>query len=204
MIGRPVQALVHDSIRLCELWHQRFAHLYYRALPALRKMVTGLPELEVEHDGICRGCALGKNAKGSFPSSDSRPKRILDLVHSDVCGLMTVTSLCGFLYYVIFIDDFSQKTLIYFMNTKDEVFSRFQKFGARVENLIGKQIKVLRLDNGGEYTSKDLSNFCKEARIKKELTDPYNPQQNRVAKRKNRSIVEATKAMICDQDLPMF
>jgi hypothetical protein len=101
--------LVHDNISLCELWHQIFAHLHYRDLPTLKRMVTGLPELQVEHDGICRGCALGKNAKGYFPRSDNRSKGILDLVHSDVCGPMTVASLGGFMYYVIFIDDFSRR-----------------------------------------------------------------------------------------------
>jgi transposase InsO family protein len=171
-----------------------FSHLHYRALPTLKRMVTGLPELQVEHDGICRGCALGKNAKGYFPSSDSRSKGILDLVHSDVCGPMTVASLGGFLYYVIFIDDFSRKTWIFFMKTKDEVFSRFQEFKAQVENLTGKKIKVLRSDNGGEYTSRDFSDFCKEAGIKRELIVPYNPQQNGVAERKNRSIVEAVQS----------
>jgi hypothetical protein len=60
-----------------------------------------------------------------YPSSDSRSKGILDLVHSDVCGSMSVSSLGGFLYYVTFIDDFSRKTWIYFMKTKDEVFNRF-------------------------------------------------------------------------------
>jgi hypothetical protein len=97
-----VQALVHDSISLSELWHKRLAHLHYRALPALGKMVTGLPPLRVEHDGVCRGCALGKNAKGTFSSSDSRSKGVLDLIHSYLCGPMTVSSLSGYLYYVIF------------------------------------------------------------------------------------------------------
>lgn len=142
----------------------------------MRKMIISLPELQVEHDGICRGCALGKNAKGSFLSSDSRSKRILDLVHLDVCGSMIVPSLGGFSYYVIFIDDFSWKTWIYLMKTKDEVFSRFHDFRAQVESLTGKQIRVLRSDNGGEYTSKDFNDFCKKARIKRELIVPYNPQ----------------------------
>jgi hypothetical protein len=93
---------MHDSISLSELWHRRLAHLHYRALPALGKMVTGLSTLSVEHDGICRGCALGKNANGSFPGNDNRSKGILDLVHSDLCGPMTVASLSGYLYYVIF------------------------------------------------------------------------------------------------------
>jgi transposase InsO family protein len=197
---------VHDSISLSELWHRRLAHLHYRALPALGKMVTGLPQLRVEHDGICRGCALGKNAKGSFPSSDNRSKGILDLVHSDLCGPMTIASLSGYLYYVIFVDDYSRKTWIYFLKSKEseEVLGRFQEYRAQVENLTGKKIKILRSDNGGEYTSKGFCDFCVEAGIKREYTVPYNPQQNGVAERKNRSIVEATKAMIHDQSLPMF
>jgi hypothetical protein len=68
---------VHDSISVNELWHRRLAHLHYRALPVLGKIVTGLPQLRVEHDGICRDCALGTNARGSFSSSESRSKGIL-------------------------------------------------------------------------------------------------------------------------------
>jgi transposase InsO family protein len=74
---------------------------------------------------------------------------------------------------------------------------------ALVENLTGRKIKVLRLDNGGEYTSKDFNNFCIEAVIKREFRVPYNPQQNGVAERKNRTIIEETKATIHDQSLPM-
>jgi hypothetical protein len=100
--GRPAQALVHDNISLCELCHWRFFHLHYRALPVLRRMVTGIPKLQAEHEGVCKGCTLGKNTKGPYASSDSRSKGILDLVHSGVCGPMTVSSLGGFLYYVTF------------------------------------------------------------------------------------------------------
>jgi hypothetical protein len=175
LIVRPVQALIHDSINLSELWHRRLAHLHYRALPTLGKMVTSLPKIHVEHDGIYRGCALGKNAKGSFPSNDNRSKGILDLVHADLCGPMTVASLSGYLYYVIFIDDHFRKTWIYFLKTKDGVLSRFQEYRAQVENLTKKKIKVLRSDNGGEYTSQDFSDFCIEARIKREYIVPYNP-----------------------------
>ena len=66
------------------------------------------------------------------------------------------------------------------------------------------RIKILRLDNGGEYTCTEFNAFCKEAGIKRELTVPYNPQQNGFAERKNRTIVEAAKATIHDQSLPMF
>lgn len=175
LAGHQVQALVHDSNRLTELWHRRFAHLHYRALPALKEIISGVPELPDGHEGVCMGCALGKNTKKSFPSSDGKSKGILDLVHSDVCGPMTVASLGGFLYFTTFIDDFSRKTWIYFLKRKDEVFSKFKEFKALVENSTNRKIKVLRSDNGGEYTSKDFNNFCKSAGIKKESTVPYNP-----------------------------
>jgi hypothetical protein len=101
-------------------------HLHYRALSIPREIVTSLPEFSVEQKSVCKGCALGKNAKVAFPSSESKSKGILDLIHSDVCGLMLVASVQGFSYRVTFIDEFSRKTWIFFMKTKDEVFSRFQ------------------------------------------------------------------------------
>ena len=119
-----------------ELWHRRLAHLHYRALPSLRKVVIGLPEFEVQHDGVCRGCALGKNVKKPFPNSDTRAKRILDLIHLDLCGRMSVATQSEHLYFMTFIDDYSRKNWIYFLKSKEsyEVLDRFQEFKALVEN----------------------------------------------------------------------
>jgi transposase InsO family protein len=99
----------------------------------------------------------------------------MEIIHLDVCGQMTVPSLGNFLYYVTFIDDFSCKTWIYFLKAKDEVFNKFQEFKALVENLSERKIKILRSNHGGEYTSNEFQDFCREARIKRELTTPYNP-----------------------------
>lgn len=99
-------------------------------------------------------------------------------MHSDLCGPMTKTSLSGSWYHVISVDDFSRKTWIYFLKTKEseEVLNRFQEFKAQVENLSGKKIKVLRSNNGGEYTSSGFNDFCKEAGIKREYIVLYNPK----------------------------
>jgi len=91
---------------------------------------------------------FGKHTKVAFPTSEHRSKEILDLVHSDVCGQMSIVSILESIYYVSFLDDFSSKTWIYFLKTNDQVFSRFQEFKALVENQIGKKIKILRSDNG--------------------------------------------------------
>jgi hypothetical protein len=117
---------------------------------------------------------------------------------------MPVKSLGVSSYYVIFIDDYSRKTWLYLLKTKDEVFNKFQEFKEKIENLTNKKIKTLRIDNGGEYTSKEFVEFCKSSGIRRELIVPHNPQQNGVAKRKNRSIEETVKSLLNDQGLSMF
>jgi hypothetical protein len=106
-------------------------------------MVMGLPEIQEKLDDVCKGCAQGKNMKHSFSSSDRRSKRVLDIVHSDVCGPMSTTSLRGYVYYVSFIDDYSCKTWIYLLKEKNEMFGKFKQFKALVENLIEWKIKTL-------------------------------------------------------------
>jgi hypothetical protein len=185
--GHSEAAMTHAIENSCELWHRRLAHINYKALPYICKAVTGLPELKGDHKGICNGCAQGKNIKNPFPKRDNKTEGVLELIHSDVCGPMPSSSISGYVYYVSFIDDYSRKTWIYFLKTKDEVFSKFKEFKALIENLSERKIKILRSDNGGEYTSKEFVNFCKDVGIKRELTTPYNPQQNGVAERKEQN-----------------
>ena len=91
---------------------------------------------------------MGKNIKKPFLKSKHRSKDPLDLVHSDVCGPMSIQSFSGYSYCVTFIDDYSKKTWIYFLKAKSEVFERFREFKTLVENQIGKKIQVLRTNNG--------------------------------------------------------
>ena len=90
----------------------------------------------------------------------------------------------------------------YFMKNKDEVFSKFKEFKALIKNHTEKKTKTFRSDNGGEFTSNEFKDLCKYLRIKRDLTTPYNPQHNGVAERKNRTIMEAARAMLHDQDIP--
>ena len=86
-----------------------------------------------------------------FPSGAKRANKILELVHSDVFGPVSVPSLGKSVYYVSFIDDFSRNTWIYFLRKKSEVFDKFKEFKALVENQTEKKIKALRKYNGGEF-----------------------------------------------------
>jgi hypothetical protein len=179
--GHSDVALTHSTKIPCELWHRRLAHINYKSLPYVRKVVTGLPKVKVDHEGVCKVRAHRKNIKNHFPKSDSKAEGILELVHSNVCGSMPSTSLSGYAYYVSFIDDYSHKTWVYFLKSKDEVLGKFKEFKALVENLSESKIQILRSNNGREYTSNEFRRFCRDVVIKRELTTPYNPQQNGVA-----------------------
>ena len=100
----------------------------------------------------------------------------MEIIHSDVCGMMSSNSLTRYVYYVSFIDDFSRKTWIYFFKIKDEVFSKFKEFKALIENHTEKKIKTFRSDNGREFTSNEFKELCRESGIKRELTTAYNPK----------------------------
>jgi transposase InsO family protein len=195
--------MTHAIENPCEIWHRILAHIKYKAFPYVCKIVIGIPKIKVDHEGACNGCAQGKNIKNPFLKRDSKEEGVLELIHLDVCGPIPSSSISGYVYYVFFIDDYSRKTLVYFLKSKYEVFSKFKEFKALIENLFVKRIKILRSDNGGEYTSKEFQKYCKYVGIKRDLTTPYNPQQNGVEKRKNITIMEAMKTMIHDQDIPM-
>ena len=89
------------------------------------------------------------------------------------------------------------------MKNKDEVFNKFKQFKALIKNHTENKIKTIRSDNGREFTSNEFKELCKESGIKRELSTFYNPQQNGLAERNNRTIMEAARAMLHDEDIPM-
>jgi hypothetical protein len=122
-------------------------------------MVTELPEIQAKLDDVCKGCAQGKNVNHSFPKNDIKSKRVLDIMHSDVCGLMSTNSLRGYVYYVSFVDDYSHKIWIYLLKEKNEVFGKFKEFKALVENLTERKINTLQSYNGGEFNSEEFKEY---------------------------------------------
>ena len=115
---------IHFTKHVCVL--HLLVHVNYKALPIMSKVVKGLPKIQINHEGVCKGCAQGKNTKNTFPSNTSKAKWILDIVHSNVCSPMSATSLSGRVYYVYFIDEYSHNNWIYFLKSKEKVFGKFK------------------------------------------------------------------------------
>ena len=126
---------------------------------------------------------------------------MLELVHSNVCELNGVLTRGGKRYFITFIDDFSRFTYVYLMRNKDESFDMFKRYKNEVENKKDRKIKILRSDRGGEYFPNDFSMFCEEHGIIHQSSAPYIAQQNGLAKRKNRTLVDIVNAMILSVEL---
>jgi 5'-3' exoribonuclease 2 len=158
-----------------------------------RGKLPGLKSVEVD---LCESCILGKQKRVNFKKARRAPaKEKLELVHTDVWGPASVSSIGGKQYFVTFIDDHSRKVWVYFLRHKSDVFEAFKKWKAMVENETGLKIKKLRSDNGGEYEDNEFKKFCYQSRIKLIRTVPGTPQQNGTAERMNRTLIEKARSM---------
>ncbi|KAG7536931.1 Reverse transcriptase RNA-dependent DNA polymerase [Arabidopsis suecica] len=176
------------------LWHERLGHPHSRALSLL------LPGFSYDCSN-CEACILGKHCKTVFPKSNAIYENCFDLVHSDVW-----TSPCAsrdnLKYFVTFIDEKSKYTWITLLPSKDRVYDAFINFQNHVTNQFNAKIKILRTDNGGEYTSNKLKDHLEKCGILHQTSCPYNPQQNGVAERKNRHLMEVSRAMMFQKHMP--
>ena len=181
------------------LWHQRFGHLNERSLQKLARdnMVKGLDFNHTKDIDFCETCIKGKRKKSAFPTSgSSRAKQPLDLVHSDLCGKINARSLGGAEYFLTFIDDCTHFTWVYMLKQKNEVFYCFLRWKVLVEKSSGRKLKTIRTDNGGEYTSTAFEEYLTSEGIRHERTIPRTPEQNGVAERMNRTLVEMVRSML--------
>lgn len=134
-------------------------------------MVDGLPEF------------TSPTLLRMFVKNVLRAKKPLEIVHSDICGPINPISNDGKRYFITFIDDYSRKIWVFFLQEKFEAFIAFKIFKIHIEKEVGSFIKVLRTDRGGEYCSNDFSDFLVTHGIRRELTAAYTPQQNGVCER---------------------
>ncbi|KAI5336087.1 hypothetical protein L3X38_026221 [Prunus dulcis] len=187
------------------MWHRRLGHLNMSSLKLLQaqEMVVGLLEINAVKE-VCEGCVLGKQCRETFPrAATTRASTPLELIHSDICGPMQIVTKASNRYFLTFIDDCTRMCWIYFLRYKSEAFNVFKRFKATVELQSGYMLRKLRSDKGGEYKSIEFNKFCEEMGMERQLTVAYSPQQNGVAERKNRTIVEMAKCMMFEKKMPL-
>ncbi|KAI3668905.1 hypothetical protein L6452_40122 [Arctium lappa] len=206
LVGDTVSsdACVADSSRNLDatrLWHLRLGHTSEKNLEILRKRKLIAVDTPTSLD-FCSECVSGKQTRVSFGAGKHNTNGILDYVHTDVWGPSSTHSLSGSKYYVTFIDDFSHKLWVYVIKLKSDVFEIFKTWLALVEVETGRKLKVLRSDNGGEYTSGNFKDFCSRRGIHRHYTTPGDPQSNGVAERMNMTLLKKVRCMLVTSGFP--
>ncbi|KAJ4755031.1 hypothetical protein LUZ62_089436 [Rhynchospora pubera] len=188
LLGERVNALT---------WHYRLGHPAMHTTSKLLSLFD-LPCTSTKLD-VCEHCAVAKCHKLPFSSSTTVTTAPLELIHADVWGPAPVVTANGFKYFVLFVDDFSKFSWIFFLSSKAEVVTVFSSFKLQVENLFSTNIKILHTDGGTEFSP--LTRLYPQ--VVHQLTCPHTPEQNGVVERKNRHILELALAVIDHACIPL-
>ncbi|KAJ9544647.1 hypothetical protein OSB04_024354 [Centaurea solstitialis] len=184
------------------LWHCRLGHINKKRVELLLKGGF-LGTFDYKPFDNCESCLSGKMTKQPFNKENERATDLLEIVHIDVCGPFSHVARGGYRYFITFTDNFSRYGYVYLMRHKSESFDRFREFQNEVQNQLGRKIKFLRSDRGGEYLSDEFDNHLMECGIVSQLTPPYTPQMNGVSERRNRTLLDMVRSMMCHSTLPI-
>ena len=182
------------------LWYRRLGHASFGYL---KKLFPSLFAKSNISGFRCDICELAKSHRASFPLILNKSPFPFMVIRSDVWGSSKVPTLSGSRWFVTFIDDCTKITWLCLMKTKDEVNLLFQNFHKVIETQYNAKVRVLRSDNGGEYQSSDLQKYLEGHDIIHQTTCSNTPQQNGVAERKNRHLLEVVRASLIAAKTPI-
>ncbi|KAL4342158.1 hypothetical protein GQ457_08G026470 [Hibiscus cannabinus] len=189
------------------LWHRRLGHI---SIERIKRLVNDgvLNTLDFTDFDTCVDCIKGKQTNKSKKGA-KRSSTILEIIHSDIC--CPDMDVQGQKYFITFIDDYSRYMYLYMLHHKSEALEAFKVFKAEVEKQCGKQIKIVRTDRGGEYYGRYTENgqvpgpfakFLQDNGIVGQYTMPGSPDQNGVAERRNRTLMDMVRSMLSGSKLP--
>ncbi|CAA7053517.1 unnamed protein product [Microthlaspi erraticum] len=193
------------------LWHQRLCHISKERMMRLVKNEI-LPQLDFSDLNVCIDCIKGKQTKHVVKKPATRSTQLLELIHTDICGPFDAPSWSGEKYFITFIDDYSRYGYTYLLHEKSQSVNVLKVFIDEVERQLERKIKVVRSDRGGEFYGKfnesgqcpgPFAKLLESKGICAQYTMPGTPQQNGVAERRNRTLIEMVRSMLSNSSLPL-
>lgn len=196
-------ALAESSCSDLFRWHVRLGHL--NAADLVKMVNCGvLPNIKAddrEQVARCTTCMKGKMTALPFKSSHNLSLEPLQIVHSDVVGPFREEGTGRAKYFVTFIDDCTRWCEVYCMRLKSGVYEAFKAYQQMFEKQTGLKIKCLQTDNGREYVNNDFDKYLADEGIQRRLTIPRTPEQNGVAERQNRTLLDMARCLLLQAGL---
>ncbi|CAB0012102.1 unnamed protein product [Nesidiocoris tenuis] len=182
-----------SSLLDANVWHYRMGHLNKEGLRQLN-----LPS-QID---VCPACIEGKSTRLPFHRQEKRTRTIGELIHSDLCGIITPPTYEGHRYFQVILDDFSHFVVVRLLKAKSEAEENIMDYIAEVERQHGVRVKRLRVDNGGEFSSNAFLKFARKKGLKIESTCPYSSSSSGKVERMNRTLMDMVRVKIADSGIP--
>ncbi|KAJ9544821.1 hypothetical protein OSB04_024528 [Centaurea solstitialis] len=186
------------------LWHKRLSHLNFKTLNQLciNNLVVGLPDLRYTKVSFCSACEKGKQTRASFKSKQIFSiSSSLQLLHMDLFGPVNVQSIAGKKYTLVIVDEYSRYTWVFFLRSKSDAPEEIILFVRKMEKLNNLFVRSIRSDHGTEFKNSILETFFDRKGISQNFSSVRTPQQNGVAERRNRTLIEAARSMLSEANL---
>lgn len=188
-----------------DTWHQRLVHANEATIKSMarNRSVKNLDVQVKEKLSFCEGCVYGKMHNKPHPSRGGvRSTRVLELVHSDVCGPMPVRSHNHYRYFITFVDDYSRHCQVMFLKKKSDAFEAIKIYESLMTARLNTRLAAIRTDGGGEYISTECENWLREKGIHHEKTVAHQEFQNGCAEKMNRTLCDSGRSMLAHCGLP--
>ncbi|GKB60520.1 retrovirus-related pol polyprotein from transposon TNT 1-94, partial [Tanacetum coccineum] len=195
----PTRAFKTTTTLPFDLWHKRLGHPSLEVLKLLPQVNLNKKDKELSQS--CDVCHRAKQSREKFPVSDNKVASIFELIHCDLWGPYKTTSSCGASYFLTIVDDFSRSVWVYLLVHKSEVFESMKMFLAMVKRQFNKHVKIVRSDNGTEFTC--MKQFFLDEGIIFQTSCVGTPQQNGRVERKHRHILNVARALRFQSSLPI-
>ncbi|KAJ9542631.1 hypothetical protein OSB04_029137 [Centaurea solstitialis] len=186
------------------LWHKRLSHLNFKTINQLciNNLVVGLPDFRYTKVSLCSACEKGKQTRDSFKSKQiSSISSPLHLLHMDLFGPVNVQSITGKKYTLVIVDEYSRYTWVFFLRSKSDAPEEIILFVRKMERLNNLTVRSIRSDHGTEFKNSTLKTFFDQKGISQNFSSVRTPQQNGVAERRNRTLIEAARSMLSEANL---
>ncbi|UYV67408.1 hypothetical protein LAZ67_5000482 [Cordylochernes scorpioides] len=188
-----------------EVWHKRLGHINDQYMEIMKKnqLVYKFDYNEQKSMENCISCIKGKYSRKPFKTvTENQSNQPLELLHLDLIGPIKQLSIGSAKYVLTIVDDFSRKIFVKFLHSKSDTLEIFKEFLESTENLLNKRAKCIRSDNGLEFVNQEFENYLKNKGIIHQKTTIYTPPQNGIAERANRSIINGTRTLLVESELP--
>ncbi|KAJ9560808.1 LOW QUALITY PROTEIN: hypothetical protein OSB04_005968 [Centaurea solstitialis] len=186
------------------LWHKRLSHLNFKTINQLciNNLVVGLPDFRYTKVSLCSACEKGKQTRASFKSKHiSSISSSLQLLHMNLFGPVNVQSIAGKKYTLVIVDEYSRYTWVFFLRSKSDAPEEIILFVRKMERLNNLTVRSIRSDHGTEFKNSTLETFFDQKGISQNFSSVRTPQQNGVAERRNRTLIEAARSMLSEANL---